>query len=189
MGPQTYPSTTNSDSDFVLPDGETVVGVLNDGLSTQSAREGDRFMLTVRQPWQFEGATIEGHVSNVQHSGRITGRSQMTLHFDRILLRNGKSYPFAGLVESVRTTQGDVVSVDNEGSVRDDNQTTRTAERAATGTAVGAIIGAIAGSGKGAAIGAVVGAGGGAGSVYMQGRDDLDLTRGAELTIRSSSPR
>ena len=188
-GPQTYPASTNSDSDFVLQDGDTVVGILNDGLSTQSARQGDRFTLTVRQPSQFEGATIEGHVSNVQRSGRITGRSQMTLNFDRIRLRNGRSYAFAGLVDSVRTSQGKVVSVDNEGSVRDENQTTKTAERAAIGTAVGAIIGAIAGGGKGAAIGAIVGAGGGAGSVYVQGRDDLDLTRGTELTIRSSRPR
>jgi hypothetical protein len=188
-GRQTYPSTINSDKDFVVPDGETVVGVLNEGVSTQSAKDGDRFMLTVRQPSQFEGATIEGHVSNVQRSGRITGRSQMTLNFGRILLRNGRSYPFAGLVQSVRTNQGNMVKVDNEGSIRDNNQTTKTAERAAIGTAVGAIIGAIAGGSKGAAIGAIVGAGGGAGSVYVEGRDDLDLTRGTELTIRSSGPR
>ncbi|MDQ2921512.1 MAG: hypothetical protein M3R52_07880 [Acidobacteriota bacterium] len=188
-GPQTYPSTSTSDTDFIVRDGETVVGVLNDGLSTQNAREGDRFTLTVRQPSQLEGATIEGHVSNVQRSGRVTGRSQMTLNFDRIRLRNGRSYAFAGLVETVRTTEGDVVRVDNEGSVRDDSQTTKTAQRAAIGTAVGAIIGAIAGGGKGAAIGAIVGAGGGAGSVYVQGRDDLELTRGSELTIRASGPR
>lgn len=188
-GPQTYPSTTTSNAGFGVQNGETVVGVLNDGLSTQNAREGDRFTLTVRQPAQFEGATIEGHVSNVQRSGRLTGRSQMTLNFDTIRLRNGASYAFAGLVESVRTPQGDVVRVDNEGSIRDDNQTTKTAQRAGIGTAVGAIIGAIAGGGKGAAIGAIVGAGGGAGSVYVQGRDDLELTRGAELTIRASGPR
>jgi hypothetical protein len=187
-GPQTYPPNTN-DSDLVVQDGETVVGVLNDGLSTQTAREGDRFTLTVHQPLQFEGATIEGHVSSIQRSGRITGRSQMTLNFDRIRLRNGRSYPFAGIVESVRTTQGDVVRVDNEGAVKDDNQTTKTAQRAGIGTAVGAIIGAIAGGGKGAAIGAIVGAGGGAGSVYVQGRDDLELTGGSELTIRASAPR
>jgi hypothetical protein len=187
-GSPTYPSNGN-DTDFVVQDGETVVGVLNDGLSTQTAREGDRFTLTVRQPSQFEGATIEGHVSSIRRSGRITGRSEVTLNFDRIQLRNGRSYPFAGIVESVRTTQGDVVRVDNEGAVRDDNQTTKTAQRAAIGTAVGAIIGAIAGGGKGAAIGAVVGAGGGAGSVYVQGRDDLELVRGSELTIRASGPR
>ncbi|MCA1575397.1 MAG: hypothetical protein LC770_12850, partial [Acidobacteria bacterium] len=140
-------------------------------------------------PSKFQGATITGRVSNLQRSGRITGRSEMTLTFDSIGLRDGRSYRFAGILQSVRTTDGEVVKVDNEGSVRDDNQTTKTAQRAAIGTAVGAIIGAIAGGGKGAAIGAVLGAGGGAGSVYVQGRDDLDLNTGTELTIRSSGPR
>jgi len=78
--------------------------------------------------------------------------------------------------------------VDNEGTVRDSNQTTQTEQRAAIGTAVGAIIGAIAGGGKGAAIGAILGAGAGAGSVYAQGRNDLDLMRGSQVTIRASAP-
>ena len=190
-GPQTYPNNNQSTSgtDFILANGETVVAVIDSDLSSATAREGDRFTATVRLPSQYEGATVEGHVSNVQRSGRITGRSQMTLNFDSIRLRNGRAYRFAGLVESVRTAEGDTVKVDNEGSVRDDNQTTKTVERTAIGTAVGAIIGAIAGGGKGAAIGAIVGAGGGAGSVYVQGRDDLDLTRGTELTIRVTGPR
>lgn len=113
----------------------------------------------------------------------------MTLNFDSIRLRDGRSYRFAGLLESVRNADGDIVRVDNEGSIRDDDQTNKTVQRTAIGTAVGAIIGAIAGGGKGAAIGAIVGAGGGAGSVYVQGRDDLNLTRGTELTIRAGSPR
>jgi len=191
-GPQTYPNpgnTTTANGDFVITNGETVIGVLENGLSTQTAHEGDRFTMTVRQPAQYEGAVIEGHVSNIQRSGRLTGRSQMTLNFDTIRLRDGGSYRFAGILESVRTTQGDVVRVDNEGTVRDTSQTTKTEQRAAIGTAVGAIIGAIAGGGKGAAIGAIVGAGGGAGSVYVQGRDDLDLGAGTELTIRASGPR
>ncbi len=190
-GPQTYPNdtpTTNG-TDFILANGETVVAVLDNGLSTANAKEGDRFTATVRQPSQYEGATIEGHVSSVQRSGRITGRSQMTLNFDAIRLRDSRSYRFAGILDSVRNAQGDTVKIDNEGTVRDDNQTTKTVERAAIGTAVGAIIGAIAGGGKGAAIGAIVGAGGGAGSVYVQGRDDLQLDRGTELTIRATGPR
>ncbi|MDQ1637886.1 MAG: hypothetical protein QOF62_1225 [Pyrinomonadaceae bacterium] len=190
-GPQAYPypGNTGPNGDFAITNGETVIGVLENGLSTQTVREGDRFTITVRQPAQYEGAVIEGHVSNVQRSGRLTGRSQMTMNFDTIRLRNGGSYRFAGILESVRTTQGDIVRVDNEGTVRDTNQTTKTEQRAAIGTAVGAIIGAIAGGGKGAAIGAIVGAGGGAGSVYVQGRDDLDLGAGTELTIRASGPR
>jgi hypothetical protein len=186
-GPQTYPDT--SGNDFLLANGETVVAVLDTELSSATARNGDRFTATVRQPSQYEGARIEGHVSDVARSGRISGRSQMTVNFDSIRLRDGRSYQFAGLLESVRTSVGDTVSVDNEGAVRDDNQTTKTVERAAIGTAVGALIGAIAGGGKGAAIGAIVGAGGGAGSVYVEGRDDLNLSRGTELTIRATSPR
>ena len=54
--------------------------MLNNGISTDTAHHGERFTLTVRQPYQFEGATIEGYVSNVQRSGRVTGRSQMTLN-------------------------------------------------------------------------------------------------------------
>jgi len=190
-GPQAYPDNnpTASNTDFIIANGESVVAVLDNGISTLNAREGDRFTAIVRQPSQYEGATIEGHVSSVQRSGRITGRSQLTLNFDTIRLRDGRSYRFAGILESVRNAQGDTVKIDNEGMVRDDNQTTKTAQRAAIGTAVGAIIGAIAGGGKGAAIGAIVGAGGGAGSVYVQGRDDLELGRGTELVIRATGPR
>jgi YMGG-like Gly-zipper len=182
---QQYPGTTGS---FVVPDGTTVVGVLDDSLSTRTSRVGDRFTLRVTQPGEFEGATIEGHVSAVERSGRLTGRSVLTLDFDNIRLRDGRTNQFAGILEGARTPNGDIVRVDTEGTVKDDNQTTKTVQRTAIGTAIGAIIGAIAGGGKGAAIGAVVGAGGGAGSVYVQGRDDLDLARGTELQIRAGAP-
>jgi hypothetical protein len=172
----------------VVPDGARIVGVLDTDLSTRTAAVGDRFTLRVTDPGEFADATIEGHVSQIERSGRVTGRSVMTLDFDSIRLRDGRSYSFAGLVEGVHTTSGEVVRVDTEGAVRDDSQTTKTETRAAIGTAVGAIIGAIAGGGKGAAIGAILGAGGGAGSVYVQGRNDLDLTRGTEITIRAGAP-
>jgi hypothetical protein len=188
-GPETYPTTGSSSGDFIVSSDEIVVATLKDGLSTRTAREGQTFSAIVKQPAQFEGATLEGKVTNVQRSGRLTGRSEMTLTFDRIRLRDGRSYRFAGILQSVRTTDGEIVKVDNEGAVKDDSQTTKTTQRAAIGTGLGAIIGAIAGGGKGAAIGAIIGAGGGAGSVYVQGRDDLDLNPGTELTIRSSGPR
>ncbi|HET7286633.1 MAG TPA: YMGG-like glycine zipper-containing protein [Pyrinomonadaceae bacterium] len=173
---------------FVIPNGTQIVAVLNSDVSTQTAREGDRFTMTVRSG-QFDGATIEGQVTSVDRGGRISGRSQMTLDFDTIRLRDGRSYRFAGILESVRMPNGDIVRVDNEGAVRESDQTNKTVTRTAIGTAVGAIIGAIAGGGKGAAIGAVIGAGAGAGSVYVQGRNDLDLTAGTEVTIRATGPR
>lgn len=173
---------------FVIPNGTELVAVLNNDLSTQNAREGDRFTMTVRSG-QYDGATIEGSVTSVDRGGRLSGRSQLTMDFDTIRLRDGSTHRFAGILESVRTPNGDVVRVDNEGAVRDSDQTNKTVTRTAIGTAVGAIIGAIAGGGKGAAIGAIVGAGAGAGSVYVQGRNDLDLTAGTEVTVRATGPR
>ncbi len=112
----------------------------------------------------------------------------MTLDFDTIRLRSGQTYKFAGVLTSVRTLNGDKVNVDNEGSAQGDNQTTQTVTRAGIGTAIGALIGAVAGGGKGAAIGAAIGAAGGAGSVYVTGKENLDLPKGSELTVRSSAP-
>jgi hypothetical protein len=185
---QNYPNYPAQTGGFVVPDGTRVVGVLDDLLSTRTAAVGDRFTLRVTEPAEFDGATIEGHVSQLQRSGRLTGRSVMTLDFDNIRLRDGRTYRFAGLVEGVRTGNGDTVRVDTEGAVRDDSQTTKTEQRAAIGTAVGAIIGAIAGGGKGAAVGAILGAGGGAGSVYVEGRNDLELGRGSQIIIRAGAP-
>jgi hypothetical protein len=174
---------------FVVPNGTELVAVLNNDLSTQNARENERFTMTVRSPGQYEGATIEGYVTSVSRGGRVTGRSEMTLDFDTIRLRDGRSYRFAGILENVRLPNGEVVRVDNEGAVRESDQTNKTVTRTAIGSAVGAVIGAIAGGGKGAAIGAIVGAGAGAGSVYVQGPNDLELTAGTEATVKATGPR
>jgi hypothetical protein len=164
--------------------------VLNNNLSTQTVREGERFTMTVRSPAIYDGAVIEGYVSNVDKSGRVSGRSQMTLNFDSIRLRDGRTYNFAGIVEAVVATGGETVRVDNEGAIREnDSRTNTTLTRTAVGTAVGAILGAIINGGEGAAVGAAVGAGAGAGSVYVQGRDDLVLMSGTQLMIRASAPR
>jgi len=184
--PRNVPGSTTGN--FVVPDGTRIVANLENTLSTRASRVDDRFTMRVTSPYEFEGAIVEGHVSQVQRSGRLTGRSVLTLDFDNIRLRDGRSYRFAGIVEAVRETDGDIVRVDTEGTVRDDSQTSRTTTRTAIGTAVGAIIGAIAGGGKGAAIGAIIGAGGGAGSVYVEGRNDLELQPGTEITVRAGAP-
>jgi len=187
--PGTQPSVHSSAAgDFIVADGQTLTARLETDLTSKTANVGDRFRMTVTSPSQFQGATIEGHVASVNRSGRVTGRADMSLNFDSISY-NGRTYQFAGFIESVRAMNGQTVQVDNEGSVRDDSSRgTQTAQRAAIGTAVGAIIGAIAGGGKGAAIGAVIGAGAGAGSVYVQGREDIELLSGSEVQIRASAP-
>ena len=190
--PRVPPPASNDPNDtvFRIGDNTSFIGTLNQDLDTEHTREGDPFTLTVSAPAAFTGATIEGRVARIDRGGPFAGRAGMTLEFERIVLRDGRTAEFAGNIEDIRPAgSGDNVRVDNEarGNVEAGrSQSDRTMERAAIGAAVGAIIGAIAGGGKGAAIGAGVGAGAGVGSVYAQGRDDLSLPRGTEITLRST---
>jgi len=182
-----YPAGGN-DNSFLISNGTRLTARLNNNISTRASQPGDRFTMTVTSPYQYNGATIEGHVENAVASGRLSGRANVSLVFDSIRMNDGRSYRFAGLVDSVRTPNGETVSVNNEGTVRDNNQTTKAVTRAGIGAVLGAIIGAVAGGGEGAAIGATVGAGAGAGSVLIQGRDNMELIQGSEFSITASAP-
>jgi hypothetical protein len=177
-------------ADSRYTEGDRIIATLDNPLSTRQAREGDRFAMTVQSPPELRGAKIDGYIGRVDRSGKLSGRAEMALNFERIRMPNGATRSFDGYIENVRPLNGEDVRVDSEGVVKeDDSQTTRTATRTGVGAAIGALIGAVAGGGKGAAIGAAVGAGTGAGSVFVQGRDDLELTSGTEFTIRSSRVR
>ena len=178
---------TTGINDFYIPNGTRITASLRDTVSTKASQVGDRFAMEVTSPGQYRGAVIEGKVAQSANSGRISGRANVSLEFDTITI-NGRSYRFAGIIESVNAANGDTVSVNNEGTVRDNNQTTTTATRAGIGAVLGAIIGAIAGGGQGAAIGAGVGGGAGVGSVLITGRDAIDLGPGSTFTITSTAP-
>lgn len=171
--------------DVAIRDGEVLEARMDSNLSTRYTRQGERFSMTVVSPEQYRGAVIEGTVADLDRSGRIRGRAAMNFDFNSIRMPNGETHAFSGVIEGIRTPNGESVQVDNEGVVRDHSQGNKALERTAIGSAVGAIVGAIAGGGKGAAIGAAVGAGAGAGSVYVQGRDDLELSPGTIVNIRS----
>lgn len=186
---QVPPFPERRDERLVISDNTQFVTTLNNNLTTSEARSGDSFTMTVIEPRAFAGATIQGYVSRVSRGGRISGRSEMDLAFERITLRDGRVIEISGYLESVRPAGGgESVRIDNEGGgiSERDNQSSRTTQRTAIGAAVGAIIGAIVDEGRGAAIGAAIGAAAGAGSVYAEGRDDVELRSGTEMTIRAS---
>lgn len=172
---------------FYIPNGTRLTAVLRNRIATNVSQAGDRFTMEVTSPSQYSGAIISGRIAEAEGSGRISGRANLTMEFDSIQYR-GRNYSFAGIIDSAREADGDIISINNEGQVRDGNQTTRTVTRAGIGAAIGAIIGAIAGGGDGAAIGAAVGAGAGAGSVLIQGRDNLQLESGTQFTLTATGP-
>ena len=178
----------NQNDNFVVPNNTQLIARLTSAISTKASQNGDKFSMEVTSPSQYDGAIIEGRITKAERSGQVSGRANVSLEFDTIRLKNGQTYRFAGIVDNVKLASGENVTVNNEGSVRDNNQTTKTVQRAGIGAALGALIGAIAGGGQGAAIGAAVGAGAGAGTVLIQGRDDVELDQGSEFTITATAP-
>ncbi|HEX8639045.1 MAG TPA: hypothetical protein VF692_13335, partial [Pyrinomonadaceae bacterium] len=187
--PNNYPTASNGRrGDYIVPNGTIITGILENDLTTKASQNNDRFRMTAQAPNEFRGATIEGYISGLTRSGQVSGRSQITFNFERITLRNGQTYDFAGFLQSVADQNGKTVKIDTEGIAKGDDQTKQTVTRGSIGAGLGAIIGAIAGGGKGAAIGAIIGGSAGAGSVIVQGRDDLELKKGSSITVQASSP-
>lgn len=180
-------TNTSTNGNFYIPNGTRLTTTLQNRIATNVSQAGDRFTLEVTSPNQYRGAIITGRIAQAESSGRVSGRANLAMEFESIRYRN-RTYSFAGVIDSAREADGDVININNEGSVRDGNQTTRTVTRAGIGAALGALIGAIAGGGQGAAIGAGVGAGAGAGTVLIQGRDNLQLEQGSEFMITASAP-
>ena len=173
---------------YIVPDGVTMTGILENEINTKVSQNNDRFRMTVQSPDEFRGATVEGYVSGINRSGKITGRSAIVFNFEKITLRDGQTYDFAATLRGITDVTGKAVQVDNEGTAKGDNQTKQTAKRGGIGAGIGAVIGAIAGGAQGAAIGAIIGAGGGAGSVAVQGRSDIQLMKGSVMTIQAAAP-
>lgn len=177
---------TRTATERMLPDGTMLRVRLLSALSTKTNQEGDRFTAQIIEPREYEGATVEGYIARLERSGRLTGHTEMVLDFDTVTLRNGRSSPLEAQIERVYI--GDSVkTVDQEGRIESASKTRDIAIRSAGGAALGAIIGGIAKGGKGAAIGAIIGAGVGAGSVYVQGKKDLILDAGTEMSVRVTS--
>ncbi|MCY7374575.1 MAG: hypothetical protein LH472_01200 [Pyrinomonadaceae bacterium] len=184
-----YPTVkTGRAGDFIVPNGTIVTGILEKDIDTKVSQNKDRFEMVVQSPNEYRGAIVEGYISGVNRSGKVSGRSQITFNFERIRLSNGRTYDFNGFLQSVTDENGKVVKVDTEGTAQGDSQTKETVKRGGIGAGIGAVIGAIAGGGKGAAIGAILGGGAGAGSVIVQGKDDLQLKAGSLITVQTSSP-
>jgi len=166
----------------LVPVGTNLKVRLEDTLSSKDSRVGDRFTATVLDPVRFNEATVTGHISSIQKSGKIKGRTSMNLAFDSIRLSDGRSGTLHGYV--TRVYGSDSGTADNEGGVESGSRTKQTIKRGAIGAGAGAVLGAIVGGGKGAAIGLILGGAGGAGSLAVQGSKELKLESGTELLVR-----
>jgi len=184
--PVTQPQTGNA----IAIRRDTIMRVeLLSNLSTDASHTGDRFQARVVEPKEFEGATIEGHVTRVKRPGRAKSTAQLQLSFDQIQLPDGRSAKMSAQVIEVVSTGGgrDVAKVDPEGGVQGRGSTTKgDVQKVGAAAGIGAVIGAIAGGGVGAAVGATIGAGVGTAGVLTERGRDIRLYQGQQLRIRTA---
>lgn len=173
--------TTTKRATPLIPVGTDLKVRINDTLSSKESRVGDRFTATVLDPSRFDEARVHGHISSIQKSGKVKGRTSMNLAFDSVELRDGRKGVLHGYV--TRVYGDDSGKADNEGGVESGSRTNQTVKRTGIGAAVGGIIGGIAGGGKGAAIGLIIGGAGGAGSLAVKGSKELKIESGTEMLV------
>lgn len=169
----------------IIPVGTEMKIRLLDTIDTKESKDGDKFRAVVLTPSTYADATIEGHVAKIDKSGKLSGKTELALAFDRILLKNNENLTIAAQVVQVYG-EDSAKEVDEEGNVKSGSKGKTTAVRSGGGAAAGAVIGAIAGGGKGAAIGAAIGAAAGAGSTYIQGSNKVKLESGTEVLIKTT---
>jgi hypothetical protein len=173
--------TTTKKAVPLVPAGTDLKVRINDTLSSKDSRIGDRFTATVIDPSRFDEARVSGHVSSIQKSGKVKGRTSMNLAFDSVELRDGRKGVLHGYV--TRIYGEGAGKADNEGGVESGSRTNQTVKRTGIGAAVGGIIGGLAGGGKGAAIGLIIGGAGGAGSLAVKGSKELKIESGTEMLV------
>jgi hypothetical protein len=179
---RTVRRTTTTPVGPIVPVGTNLKIRLEDTLSSKDSRIGDRFTATALDPVRYNEGRITGHISSIQKSGKVKGRTSMNLAFDTITLPDNRTGTLHGYV--TRVYGSDSGRADNEGGVESGSRSNQTLKRAGIGAGAGAIIGAIAGGGKGAAIGLILGGAGGAGSLAVQGSKELRIESGTEMLVR-----
>ncbi|HEX5732254.1 MAG TPA: hypothetical protein VF131_05410 [Blastocatellia bacterium] len=171
-----------------IPGGTALEIRLTSTIDTKNNRSGDRFEAVVVSPDQYRDAVVEGHIANINRSGRVTGRTELALAFDRIRLQDGRELPLEASLEKIIESET-VKKVDEEGNVQSGSRSKDAQMRGGVGAAAGAVIGGIIGGVKGAVLGAVIGGAGGVGTVYVEGDKDLVLEPGTEMIIRTERTR
>jgi hypothetical protein len=167
----------------LVPAGTELRIRLSKTLSSKDARAGDRFTSTVVNPSRYEQAKVTGHIRSIRKSGRVEGRTTMSLSFDSIRLVDGRTGTMRA--EVLRVYDSDSAkNVDEEGRVQSGGRGKQTLKRSGIGAVAGAVIGGLAGGRKGAAIGMIVGGAAGAGSIAIEGSTELKLESGTEMLIR-----
>jgi hypothetical protein len=187
--PQPAPSPrTASNEKILVPSGTRFGVVLQNGISTRSAKAGDSVYFQTSFPITQNnrivipvGSYLRGALLAAKRPGRIKGKGEFRLRLDTLILPNGYTVSLNAAPRSADS--GGKETMDSEGKVTGPGGKGKDIGTVAETTVTGAGIGAIAGGGKGAGIGAGIGGLAGLAAVLLTRGPEAELPRGSALDI------
>ena len=171
-----------------IPAGTRLAVVLENGISTQSAKPGDSVYFHTSFPITQNnrivipvGSYLRGELLESKRPGRIKGRGEFRMRLDTLIFPNGYTVDLNAAPRSADS--GGKETMDSEGKVIGPSGKGKDVETV-TGTPVtGAGIGAIADGIKGAGIGAGIGGAAGLGAILLTRGPEARLPRGSTLDV------
>jgi hypothetical protein len=162
-------------ADGTLPSGSVVSVVIDQAVSSKTAKIGQRVTGTLSQDVASGGKVIipkgsaaRMSVSSVQSSGRLSTPANLWLRLRAVTI-GGKSYKVA------TTAAGHTMG----------GKAKRDTVFIGGGAGLGALVGGLAGGGKGAVIGALAGGGAGTAGAAATGKKDVEIPAEARLEFRT----
>src|SRR2546428_8373536 len=186
--PPPAPPQAGSGERIIVPAGTRVGVVLQNGISTHSAKAGDSVYLQTSFPITANnrivipvGSYLRGELLEAKRPGRIKGRGEFRMRLDTLILPNGYTVDLRAAPRSADS--GGNETMDSEGKVTGGSGKGKDVGTVVTTTATGAGIGAIAGRAKGAGIGAGIGAAAGLAAVLLTRGPEAELPRGSTMDV------
>ena len=182
------PRAAGSNQTITVPAGTRIGVVLENGISTYSAKPGDSVYFRTSFPITINnkvvvpvGSYLRGEVTDAKRPGRVKGKGELRIRLNTMILPNG--YTVDLNAEPHSTDGTDKTKTDFEGKITGPGGKGKDAETVATTTVAGAGIGAIAGGGKGAGIGAGIGGIAGLAAVLLSRGPEAQLPRGSSMDL------
>lgn len=173
---------------ITIPSGTRLGVVLQNGISTRSAKPGDSVYLQTSFPITQNnrivipvGCYLRGELTESKRPGRVKGRGEFRMRLNTLIFPNGYTVDLNAAPRSADS--GGKETMDSEGKVTGAGGKGKDVGTVAETTATGAGIGAIAGGAKGAGIGAGIGGVAGLAAVLLTRGPEAELPRGSTLDI------
>jgi len=174
---------------IIVPSGTRVGVVLQNGISTHSAKAGDSVYLQTSFPITQNnrivipvGSYLRGELLEAKRPGRIKGRGEFRMRLDTLILPNGYTVDLRAAPRSADS--GGNETMDSEGKVTGGGNKGKKVGTVVSTTATGAGVGAIATrTPKGAGIGAGIGAAAGLAAVLLTRGPEAELPRGSTMDV------